>query len=172
MGTGKSVIAREISRILGFPHFETDEMVVDKEGMTIPEIFDLHGEAYFREVEHSVLHDILLRQQTGAVISTGGGVPTHIPNQELLAELGYVVWLYTSEEETFKRVSGNKDRPLLSEGDLQRKIHDMMAERSPIYHQVSHTKIDTGGLNVFEIATGIIDSASYYYSKNGVEDEM
>ena len=168
MGTGKSAIAREISKKLNFHHIETDEMIEKREGMKISEIFEKKGEPYFRKLEHKMLKEICQTATEKAVISTGGGMPVSDLNRDLLKSLGYVVWLKTTKEETFKRVSNDDNRPLLSGGEVEFKILTLMEERDPIYQEVSQFKIDTEGLSISEISGGIIDSASYFFSKHEV----
>jgi len=164
MGTGKTAVAREIARILGIPHIDTDQLTVEQEGMSISQIFAEKGEKYFRELEHSILKDIKEKVDDIFVLSLGGGMPTYEPNLELIKELGYVVWLKTSAEETYNRIGANSDRPLLQGGDPMEKISTLLAERTPSYEALSEFDIETEGLNVFELASGIIDSASYHFS--------
>ena len=165
MGTGKTAVAREISRILEFPHLETDKMIVEKEKMSIPEIFAEKGEAYFRDVEHDLICEIYKERQEKVVVCTGGGLPLQSRNREILRGCGYVVWLKTSAEETYERVKLNNERPLLQTADPLQTIKDLMAERWPIYEGVSNFQIETAGLNASELASGIVDSASYYFSQ-------
>jgi len=165
MGTGKTAVAREISRILEFPHFETDKMIEEQEGLSISDIFAQKGEEYFREVEHNLIRGVYEEQKEKIVICTGGGLPLQEQNREVLKKCGYVVWLKTSPEETFERVSMNNDRPLLQTEDPMQTIKDLMAQRWPIYEEVANFQIETTGLNASELASGIVDSASYYFSQ-------
>lgn len=165
MGTGKTAIAREISRITGLPHIETDKVIEEKEECSISEIFAQKGEAYFRQLETDLLSALNTVDQR-VVICTGGGMPVKMENRSLIKDLGYVVWLRTPLDETVKRVSANNDRPLLQVKDPKLKIKSLMDERYPIYREVSKIKVDTDGLCVSEIANGIIDSASYYFSEH------
>ena len=89
----------------------------------------------------------------------------HEPNRELIKKLGYVVWLKTSAEETYDRVSKNNDRPLLQGDDPMGEIKALMEERFPIYAEISQFKINTADLHISELASGIVDSASYYFSE-------
>ncbi len=165
MGTGKSAVAREISQILEVPAVDTDLLIVEREGMSIPEIFEQHGEEYFREVETAVLRSLLDRSGDSiSVIALGGGSPVREVNRPLIQQLGYVVWLRTSAESTLERISGNTNRPLLQVDDPMGTILQIMQERDPIYDSVAQVRVDTENLNTSEIAAGIIDSASYYYS--------
>ena len=166
MGTGKTAVAREISRILGFPHVETDKLIAEDQGMSIPEIFEKKGEAYFRDLEYETISNIDKRFGEKVVICTGGGLPMQERNQMVLRELGFVVWLRTTAEITYERCSRNNDRPLLQTEDPLQTIKDLMEVRFPIYRSISRFAIDTAGLNISELANGIIDSASYHFAQS------
>ncbi len=170
MGTGKTAVAREIGRILGIPHIDTDQLIVEQEGMSIPQIFAEKGESYFREVEHSIMKDISEKVEDNVVISLGGGAPTYEPNVSVIGDMGFSVWLKTTAEETYNRIGTNSDRPLLQGGDPLERIKTLMEERNPVYAEVAQFEIETANLNVFELASGIIDSASYHFS--GAEEEV
>lgn len=167
MGTGKTAVAREVSKKLGIPTVDTDQLIVEREGMSISQLFEEKGESYFRNVENTILRELQeADDEKIAVISLGGGTPVHEPNRELIKQLGYVVWLKTSAEVTHERVSKNNSRPLLQgEQDPLGKIKAMMEERFPIYAEISQFKINTVDLHVSELAGGIIDSASYFFSE-------
>lgn len=164
MGAGKSSISKEISRILRFPYIDTDEIIEEAEGCSISELFQEKGEPYFRDLEHKLLQELLSQKKEKTIISTGGGMPVREENRALIRQLGFVVWLKTSEEKTLERVSANDSRPLLTEDDLEEKIHRMLKEREPIYEEVAQFEIETSDLSISEIASGIIDCASYYFS--------
>jgi len=166
MGTGKTAVAREISRILGFPHVETDKLIVEDQGMSIPEIFEKKGEDYFRDLEYETISSIDQRFGEKVVICTGGGLPMQERNREVLRDLGFVVWLRTTAEVTYERCSKNNDRPLLQTSNPMQTIKDLMAVRFPVYEGISRFAIDTAGLNISELANGIIDSASYHFSQS------
>ncbi len=165
MGTGKTAVAREISKSLGIPCIDTDHLIVQRVKMSIPEIFEQKGEAHFRSLESDILEELLADEKTNAVISLGGGTPLKESNRPLIKKLGYVAWLRTSVEETYKRVANNKDRPLLQCANPKEKIRDVMIERDPVYAEVSQCKVNTADLNLSELSNGIIDSASYYFSQ-------
>lgn len=163
MGTGKSTIGRELSKCLNYQLTDTDQMIIERAGKPIPEIFESEGEAAFREIETQVLEE--LQKYQGHIISTGGGIICSEKNRQLLRKLGYVIWLIASPEEILERTSRNTNRPLLNNDDPEGTIRKLLEERIPLYNEVSHLKIDTGQLCFSEICTGITESASYHFAQ-------
>src|SRR2546428_12790391 len=91
MGAGKSSVGRCLQGRMRLPLFDTDDVVVSRFGISIPEIFAKHGEDEFREVEAEALRELRVSKQ--AIIVTGGGIVLREENVELLKGLGVVVWL-------------------------------------------------------------------------------
>jgi len=161
MGTGKSTIGRELSKMLSYPLVDTDQAIVKKAGKPIPRIFAEEGEETFRQMETELLED--LAKKEGNIISTGGGIISSAKNRELLHALGYVVWLVASPEEILARTSRNTNRPLLNNDDPEGTILRLLAEREPLYQKAAHLNIETDQLCFDEICNGIIESARYHY---------
>ena len=90
-GAGKTLIGGEIANRMGRKFVDIDDMIVEHEGMSIPEIFDQKGEAYFRKVETEMLEKACV--QTGLVIATGGGVVKKKVNYNILKQNGIVIWI-------------------------------------------------------------------------------
>lgn len=86
-------------------------------------------------------------------------------NRALLRDLGYVVWLHAPEDVIYERTSRNRDRPLLNQPNARVKIAKLMAEREAWYCETAHLKIDTAGLDSHEIASGILESARYFFTQ-------
>lgn len=95
MGTGKSVTGRWLSKELGLEFVDTDDLIEDREGKKIPEIFESKGESYFREVESSVIKDFI-SLSSDAVFATGGGAVLNDNNFKLLTDWGVVIRLTAS----------------------------------------------------------------------------
>lgn len=165
MGTGKSTIGRQLAEVLHYPQVDTDQLIVQKEGRPITNIFNTHGEAYFRAKELETLQTIVQEKVNHHIISTGGGLIGQVACCELLKEIGFVIWLDASVESIIERTSQTKSRPLLNTANPEKVVEDLLKVRNPIYEKVSHLRIDTAKLTPDEISTGIIESARYHFTK-------
>ena len=154
MGSGKSSLGRLIAKKSGRRFADTDQMIVQSEGQEISQIFKTHGEGYFRRLETSVLQT--LPPGGGLVLATGGGIVTTPENIPLLREQGFVVWLQADEEEIFKRVSRNSQRPLLQTENPRKTIADLLAKRRPLYEASCHFSLDTTLLSHKQAAEAVI----------------
>jgi shikimate kinase len=161
MGTGKSTIGRELSKMLSYPLIDTDHAIVKKAGKPIPKIFAEDGEEAFRKMETDLLEELL--EEEGNIIATGGGIIGSERNREILRQLGYVVWLAASPKEILARTSRNSNRPLLNNEDPSGTIMRLLEKRTPLYMAASHLNIETDQLCFDEICNGIIESARYHY---------
>jgi len=164
MGSGKSTVGRELHKRLGYSLTDMDQLIEETMGKKISEIFKEEGESAFRDFETLQLLEIAKQTDTRHIISTGGGIIVRAGNRSLLRQLGYVVWLHTPEDEIHRRTSRNNERPLLNQPDAKLRIATMMAEREPWYRETAHLKIDTAGLDSHEIASGILESARYFFT--------
>ena len=164
MGSGKSTVGRELHLRLGYPLTDMDQIIEETMGKKITEIFKEEGESAFRDFETLQLLEISKQTGTRHIVSTGGGIVIRPENRPLLRQLGYVVWLHTPEEVIIDRTSRNRDRPLLNQLDACQRINSLLAEREPWYRETAHLRIDTTGLECHEIATGILESARYFFT--------
>jgi len=137
MGSGKTTIARILSKEMNLQFVDTDKLVEKQEGLTIPEIFDKKGEGYFREIERRIINS-RLRFCDSCVIATGGGMPCFFDNMEKLKSIGLVVWLDVDFEEIEKRIETSQDRPLFLNKD---KAFELFKRRRQCYSK-AHVKID------------------------------
>lgn len=164
MGCGKSTVGRELHQRLGYRLMDIDHIIEETIGKKITEIFREMGEQAFREFETIQLAEISKRTGVRHIISTGGGIVIRPENRTLLRKLGYVVWLRAPEDVIFERTSRNRDRPLLNSPDAREKISSLLAEREPWYRETAHLRVDTAGLESHEVATGILESARYFFA--------
>ena len=164
MASGKSSIGRELSQILSYPLIDTDNLVVQRAGKSIPQIFADEGEDCFRDHESAVLHALIDQKAVRHIIATGGGIIERPENRDLLRQLGYVVWLIVSPSEILRRTSRNKERPLLNNDNPEDAINTLLDHRTPIYKASAHEEIETDNLTFPEIATGVIESGRYFFS--------
>lgn len=113
MGAGKSTLGPLLTKELGYGCIETDSLVERLAGKAIPDIFSIHGEKYFRELEKQVLHFTQLCQDT--VICTGGGTPCYADNMEWMKQHGITIYLSCDDEVLIQRIaSSHKGRPLFT----------------------------------------------------------
>ena len=164
MGCGKSTVGRELQAILGYPLVDTDAVIEARAGKSITRIFAEEGEAAFRDLETLLLHELAESSPAVHIIATGGGIVTRPENRDCLKQLGYVVWLHAPVAVILQRTRRSHDRPLLHTEDPVARIHTLLAQREPWYRETAHLQLDTGGLDSREIATGILESARYYFS--------
>jgi len=144
MGAGKSVVGRLLARRLGLCFVETDDMIVAREGKSVPEIFAERGEAYFRALEAEALD--LLAGKRGHVIATGGGFPCRDGVMERLKELGTVIWLDGDFERLYERAQRSGDRPMLA-GRSREEVLALYRRREAYYAQ-AHARVDTTRVGV------------------------
>jgi shikimate kinase len=152
MGAGKSVCGRLLARRLGRCFVETDDMIVAREGRSIPEIFAHDGEKRFRELEAEVLD--LLRLKSGDVVATGGGFPCGEGRMEVLRELGAVVWLRGDLRELYERARQVGERPMLA-GRSFVDIEALYRQREAYYAR-AHVSVDTTGLGPDEVVSRVL----------------
>jgi shikimate kinase/nucleoside-diphosphate-sugar epimerase len=164
MGSGKTTVGRIVAHMIGFQIVDTDHLIVDTAGKSIPEIFATEGEAGFRQRESTALRSLLGKR--GCVIATGGGIITQPRNLAILRHLGYIVWLDADPERLARRTAMNTNRPLLNgEEDPRLKLERLLTERKPIYKSLADLRIKTVELTPQETAYGVMESARVFFAK-------
>lgn len=145
MGAGKSTIGRLLSAELDLPFFDSDKVIEERAGANIPWIFDVEGEAGFRERETSVISD--LTKQENIILATGGGAVLKSENRAYLKERGSVIYLKTSVELQIERTRRDKNRPLLQTEDPTQVLQKLMDIRDPLYQEVCDHVVTTDKRN-------------------------
>ncbi len=162
MGTGKTAVGEQLAKKLGCPFLDTDVMVEETTGKSIPEIFEKQGEPAFRELEKKMLKKALEREPI--VISTGGGAVMDADNRALMKEKGFIVALSASPEVILERVSQVDNRPVLKmankEGKKNQqekldKIKNLLSKRSPFYREADRI-VDTTSKKIEETVAEIL----------------
>ena len=154
MGAGKSSAGRALARNLGWPRFDTDEMVSARMGLSIPEIFARLGEAEFRAAESEALRQ--LPDNSPAIIVTGGGIVLRPENVQALRQLGRVIHLEADEETLFRRISRRASRPLLQTEDPRGTLGELLRVRQPLYREAAHAQVDTSRLSHEEVVEAVL----------------
>ena len=137
MGAGKSTIGRRLSMRLRLPFIDADSEIETAAGMTIPEIFEAHGEQHFRDGEARVIARLL--DGGPAVLATGGGSFMREETRRRIGDKAVSIWLKADTDIIMKRVKRRTDRPLLQTADPVATVNRLLAEREPIYRHADLT---------------------------------
>lgn len=157
MGTGKSEVSQELSKVLGWKVIDIDTEIEKSQRMKITEIFKQFGEPGFRDIEAEMIKN--LSKNKDAIISTGGGAVLRQENMDALRENGVIICLTATPETILKRTSNNNDRPLLQVEDPLKKIQELLKFRMP-YYEKADIMIDTENKTPLEIAEEIIEKVN------------
>jgi len=137
MGAGKSTIGRRLAARLNLPFVDADTEIEAAAGMTIPEIFELHGEPHFRDGEARVIARLL--DGGPSVLATGGGSFMREETRRRVAEKAVSIWLKADPEIILRRVKRRADRPLLQTADPAATVSRLLSEREPVYQHADVT---------------------------------
>ena len=156
MGAGKSTISDFLKNVFAMDVVEMDQIIAEKEGMSISDIFETYGEEYFRNLETELL--IEMQSRKNVVISCGGGVPVRECNVVEMKKNGRVVLLTAKPETILNRVKDNHDRPLLEGNKNVDFIAELMEKRREKYEAASDIVIETDGKDKLEICEELVHS--------------
>ena len=153
MGAGKSTIGRQLARALKLEFLDSDREIENRTGVDIPLIFELEGEAGFRERETRIIDE--LTATPGIVLATGGGAILDPDNRKNLSTRGTVIYLRTSIDQQLRRTAHDRHRPLLQTADPKARLEELMAARGPLYEETAHLIIDTDGCRIRDVVSKI-----------------
>ena len=142
MGAGKTTVGKLLAQQLGKIFIDSDEEIQQRTGVTIPHIFDVEGEAGFRQREASVIQDLVLLDNI--VLATGGGAVLNEQNRVALCCNGIVVYLKSTIHDLWQRTRHDRNRPLLQTADPHARLKNMYEQRDPLYAQVANLVMPTG----------------------------
>ncbi len=138
MGCGKSSIGRRLAARLGLEFKDADNEIEQAAGMRIPEIFETHGEDYFRAGERRVIERLLCER--AHILAAGGGAFCNPRTHHLIKEKAFSIWLNVELKELLRRVKKRPgSRPLLKRGTLKETLQQLLIERVPYYAQADLT---------------------------------
>ncbi|HDR04623.1 MAG TPA: shikimate kinase [Candidatus Marinimicrobia bacterium] len=150
MGSGKSAVGKVLAVKLELPFFDLDEAIEAHYGLSIPQIFEKHGEIAFREME-SRLHEWFPLPENGAVIATGGGFPLTESNWRWMQQSSHIIWLQAKTKTILKRIKSSKNRPLFHKDT----ISHLITKRNFVYQQAD-LYIQTDDKTIEETAKEIL----------------
>jgi len=159
MGAGKTTIGRALAKKLNLRFVDSDHELEARTGVTIPLIFEIEGEASFRQREADMIRD--LTAQRGIVLATGGGAVLNEQSRQYLHSRGTVIYLRASVAHILKRTRYDKKRPLLQTADPRKALEELTRQRDPLYQKIAHVVIDTGRPHMTHIIQTILEQLNF-----------
>jgi shikimate kinase len=142
MGAGKTTLGKQLAKALKLKFIDSDDEIEKRTGVTIATIFDIEGEAGFRDREAAVIDE--LTQRDGIVLATGGGAVLRDKNREHLKQRGTTVYLNATVEHLYSRTKRDRKRPLLQTADPKARLQELFDLRDPLYREVAEIVLSTG----------------------------
>ena len=149
MGAGKTTIGGQLARTLKYQFIDCDQELERRTGASVALIFDIEGEAGFRERESRLIEELTRRENV--VLATGGGAVLALENRQRLSERGYVVYLRTPIDMLVERTRFDNSRPLLQTANPEETLRRIVDSREELYMEIAQLVIDTGKLSVKQV---------------------
>ena len=156
MGAGKTTVGKLLAKSLDKTFYDSDHEIERRTGVNIPLIFELEGETGFRKREVQAIAELANLQDV--VLATGGGAVLLPENRQMLASHGRVIYLRASVDELCHRTRGDRNRPLLQNGNPRDRLQALYTQRDPLYLEIADMIVDTGGQPVSAILHQIENS--------------
>ena len=162
MGSGKSAVGRRTAKMLGLSFTDSDQKIVKNAGISISQIFELAGEAKFREMEFQAIKQLKLSKPQ--IIATGGGAFCFPQTARLLLAKTLVVWLKAPPETLLARIGSTKSRPLLN-NDHPLEILAKLNKNRAKHYQKAQIEVDTNGLSTRKAMVALLSALDTHLSK-------
>lgn len=150
MGSGKTTVGRALAERLGLAFADLDQEIESRCGVEVDRIFEIEGEAGFRQRESDMLRE--LAQRDRLLLATGGGTILSADNRQLMQQRGLVLWLRTSVDQQLDRLARDKRRPLLQTPDRHQRLLALAAVREPLYADCADLVLDSSAVSPSEMA--------------------
>ena len=164
MGAGKTTISDYLSTMFDMDIVEMDQVIAEREEMSISDIFATYGEEYFRDLETNLL--IEMQSHKNAVISCGGGAALRERNVAEMKKNGRVVLLTATPETIYERVKDSNDRPVLNGRKNVKGISELMEQRREKYEAAADVVIQTDNKSILEISEELISKLTELDEEN------
>ena len=155
MGAGKTTIGRQLARELKKEFIDSDQEIEDRTGANISWIFDVEGEAGFRQREKKIIEELTSRK--GIVLATGGGAVLSPENRKYLHSRGTVVYLMATIGQQVERTKNDSRRPLIQNvTDIKGKLRELMEIRDPLYREIADYVVMTNRRSPKSVSSDIV----------------
>jgi len=168
-GSGKTTVGRLLAKKLQKTFVDSDDEIQHRTGVSIPHIFDVEGEAGFRQRESAALEALV--QRKNIVLATGGGAVLSAANRELLKQCGVVVYLKSSVHDLWQRTRHDRNRPLLQTADPYAKLHTLCAQRDPGYLEIADIVVHTGRQSVHTLLGRLLERLAAWPQQTKKQEE-
>ena len=155
MGSGKTTMGRALAKHLGKDFVDSDEEIVKRTGVTVPHIFDVEGEAGFRQRETAAIRELTGRDNM--VLATGGGAVLDGHNRTMLQQNGIVIYLKANAHDLWQRTRHDRNRPLLQTDNPYARLVELFQQRDPLYRQVSDIIVQSGKQSAHALMLRLVD---------------
>jgi shikimate kinase len=155
MGVGKSTVGRLIAAELGRPLFDSDEMIEERTGRSVREIWSTDGEEAFRALEADTLTEALAEPEQSVIAAAGGVVLSSRNREALQGADAHVVWLMADVDVLVDRVRSGMHRPLLDD-DPEGTLRRMFIDRAPLYQEVADAIVSVDNRSAHDVAKAVL----------------
>lgn len=164
MGCGKTTVGARVAKLLHAPFKDADAEIVEAAGLSIPEIFEKHGEAEFRRGEERVIERLLT--ETPMILATGGGAFMSPATRAAIKAAGGAVWLHADLETLMERTGRRDTRPLLKNGNPREILSGLMEQRYPVYAEADIRVESTLSGSADDVARSIVAALEAHDAAN------
>ena len=155
MGAGKTTIGKLLSNKLGYDFIDLDKIIEEKSGVKINTIFEIEGEAGFRDRELQVLRDSIEKDKV--IVSTGGGIVTNVESRAcLIKNDALIIYLRANLQTLCNRLKNDNSRPILNVENKEQIIERILEEREPYYKDLADMDVDTSHMKSIDVVKFIL----------------
>lgn len=142
MGSGKTTLGKRLARECNLPFIDLDREIERRTGVTVATIFEIEGEAGFRNRESLVLAEVCA--DGGVIVATGGGSVLQPLNRARMQATGWIVYLHATANLIYSRTRTDRARPLLQVADPMARIRQLLDQRDPLYREIADLVVEAG----------------------------
>lgn len=164
MGSGKTTVGRSLAPRLGLAFVDLDQLIEERCGVAVALIFEIEGEAGFRQRERAMLEEI--SQGSGILLATGGGSVLDPDNRATLRQRALVVWLQTSVDQQLRRLARDQRRPLLRAPNRRQRLQALAEQRDPLYRECAHIIVRSADVSPAAMAARVARAIRDYREEN------